>query len=56
MKRNQKRQERCHPPNNHSGFTYALTMTELKAALGKLKPHKAPGGAQIIIELIIKSW
>ena len=53
MKRNLKHKESCHPPNNHSGFTQALTITELKAALGKLKPHKAPGSNQIANEIII---
>ena len=53
MKRNLKHKECCHPPNNHSGFTQALTTTELKAALTKLKPHKAPGSNQITNEMII---
>ena len=53
MKRNLNHKESCHPPNNHSGFTQALTMNELKAALGKLKPHKAPGSNQITNEMII---
>ena len=53
MKRNLKHKERRHPPNNHSGFTQALAMTALKAALRKLKPHKAPGSDQITIEMII---
>ncbi len=53
MKRNLKHKERCHPPNDHSGFTKALTMTELKAALRKLKPHKAPGSDQITNAMII---
>ena len=53
MKRNLKHKERCHPHNDHSGFTQALTMTELKAALRKLKLHKAPGSDQITNEMII---
>ena len=53
MKRNLKHKERCHPPNDHSGFTQTLTMTELKAALRKLKLHKAPGIDQITNEMII---
>ena len=53
MKRNLKHKERCHPPNDHSGFTQTLTMTELKAALRKLKLHKAPGSDQITNEIII---
>ena len=53
MKRNLKHKERCHPPNDHSGFTQTLTMTELKAALRKLKLHKAPGSDQITNEMII---
>ena len=53
MKRNLKHKERCHPPNDHSGFTQALTMTDLKATLRKLKLHKAPGSDQITNEMII---
>ena len=53
MKRNLKHKERCHPPNNHSDFTQALTMTELKAALRNLKPHKEPDSDQITNEMII---
>ena len=52
IKRNLKNKECFHPPNNHSGFTKALTITELKAALRKLKPHKAPGSDQITNEMI----
>ena len=53
MKRNLKHKERCHPPNDNSGFTQALRMTELKAALRKLKLHKEPGSDQITNEMII---
>ena len=53
MKRNLKHKERCHPPNDHSGFTQTLTMTELKAVLRKLKLHNAPGSDQITNEMII---
>ena len=51
MKRNLKHKE--HLPNDHSGFTQALTMTELKAALRKLKLHKAPGSDLVTNEMII---
>ena len=53
MKRNLKHKQHCRPPNDHSGFTQALTMTELKAALIKLKLHKAPGSDHITNEMII---
>ena len=53
MKRNLKHKERCYPPNNHSGFTQTLRTTGLKAALKKLKPHKAPGSDQITNEIMI---
>ena len=53
MKRTLKHKERCHPPNDHSGFTQTLTMTELKTAPRKLKLHKAPGSDQITNEMII---
>ena len=54
MKQNLKHKERrCNPPNDHSGFTQALTMIEMKAALRNLKLHKAPGSDQLTNAMII---
>ena len=52
MRRNLRRKDGGTAPNDYNDFTQSLTMIQLKAALRKLKPHKALGNDEITNEMM----